>query len=77
MRRYPTKENELKYKQYRNTLNHVLRKTERDHFQQLLTQYKSNLSKTWKVLKNIINKNSLKKVKLFSNKEPTQLMIPN
>ena len=65
MRRYPTKENELNYKQYRNTLNHILRKTERDHVQQLLTQYKSNLSKTWKILKNILNKNKPKKSQTF------------
>ena len=44
------------YKLYRNKLNHLIRKTERKYYQDLLLENKSNLKKSWQILKGIINK---------------------
>ena len=53
--------NERKYKTYRNKLNHVLQKAEKQHFSDLLSENKSNLKKTWQTMKYIVNKNKRKK----------------
>ena len=44
------------YKTYRNKLHHLLRAAERQYYQYLLTEHKSNLKKSWQVIKMIINK---------------------
>ena len=44
------------YKLYRNMLNHLIRKTERKYYQDLLLENKSNLKKSWQILKGILNK---------------------
>ena len=44
------------YKTYRNKLHHLLRAAERQYYQDLLTEHKSNLKKSWQVIKMIINK---------------------
>ena len=41
---------------YRNKLNHLIRKTERKYYQDLLLENKSNLKKSWQILKGIVNK---------------------
>ena len=51
------------YKTYRNKLHHLLRAAERQYYQDLLTEHKSNLKKSWQVIKMIINK---RKCNLFS-----------
>ena len=38
-----------------------MRKLERDHIESLLSKHKSNLKKTWQIMKDIINKNKSKK----------------
>ena len=55
--KFPSDHNTFTYKQYKNKLNYLLRKLERDHIQNLLTLHKNNMKKTWKILKDIINKN--------------------
>ena len=45
-----------KYKTFRNTLNHVLRSTERKYYQEALQLNKSNLKKSWQLIKEVINK---------------------
>ena len=45
------------YKKYRNKLHHELRTAERNHYKELLSKHKSNLRKTWSVIKQVINKN--------------------
>ena len=50
------------YKTYRNKLKHVLAKAEKDHYANLLVAHKSNMKKTWGILKDIINKNKANKV---------------
>ena len=44
------------YKAYRNKLHHLLKAAERQHYQDLLMVHKSNLKKSWQVIKMIINK---------------------
>ena len=53
--------NEILYTRYRNKLKHILQKAEKDHYACLLESYKSNMRKTWGVLKEIINKNKIRK----------------
>ncbi len=55
--RYPNKANKMIDKRYRNKLNHLLRITEKHYYQAVLEQNKKNASKTWAIIKNIINKN--------------------
>ena len=55
-RRRPTEENEKMYKGYKNKLNHILRKEERNHIQNRLNQCKSSMKNTWQIIKEIINK---------------------
>ena len=45
-----------RYLIYRNKLNSLLRKAERDYYNQKLISFNGNLSKTWKTIRQIINK---------------------
>ena len=58
----PSALNEITYKSYRNKLNHILKKSERQHYSDLLTANKSNIKKTWQIMKNIVNKSKIKKI---------------
>ena len=49
-------QNDKCYKKYRNRLNHLLRIAERRYYKELIEKHKSNLKKTWTVIKSIINK---------------------
>ena len=49
-------EHELQYKQYRNKLNKLLFEAEKEHYVTLLNENKSNLKKSWRILKDAINK---------------------
>ena len=53
--------NEVRYKDYRNKLNHALRSAERKSYADLIDKNKSNLKKIWCVLKVIVNKNKAKR----------------
>ena len=48
------------YKRYRNKLNHLLRTAERKYYKDLILEHKSNLKKSWQILKMIINKRKSK-----------------
>ena len=54
----PTSKNKFDYLKYKNKLTHILKVTERRHIQSELNAYKNNMRKSWKVIKDIINKNS-------------------
>jgi hypothetical protein len=56
-KRNPTDQNHMNYKIFRNKLNSIIRQTERKHYNDLLSQNKCNLRKSWSVIKDIINKN--------------------
>ena len=49
-------EHELQYKRYRNKLNKLLLDAERTHYNDLLNENKNNMKKSWRILKEIINK---------------------
>ena len=56
MHNRPTLHNTILYKQYRNKLNKILTNAERAHYNELFKKHKDNLQKTWRILKQIINK---------------------
>ena len=49
-------ENVSFYKKYRNKLNQLIPTAERKHFHDILLEHKSNLKKSWQVIKAVINK---------------------
>ena len=60
----PSACNESKYKTYRNRLNHILKKAEKQHYTDLLEANKNNIKKTWQIMKDVVNKNKVKKSSL-------------
>ena len=56
-KKHNSPEMEQRYKQYRNNLHALLKTAERDHYDLLLNKYKSNLKKSWTIIKEVINKN--------------------
>jgi len=56
-KRYPTHALLKAYKTYKSVLASLLKSAEKNYYDQLFTVYQSNLSKSWKLLKTIINKN--------------------
>ena len=51
----PNPENVKKYKLYQNKLTFILRKAERDYFCDQLEVNKSDMKKSWKVIKHILS----------------------
>ena len=49
--------NEIRYKTYRNKLHHILIIAEKQHFSELLINCQNEVKKTWKIIKNIVNRN--------------------
>ena len=58
-------EKSTQYKIYRNKLHSVLRSAKRKYYHDLLVEHKSNLKKSWKIMKSVINK---RKYSLSSSK---------
>ena len=52
----PNSFNEKTYKVFWSYLNKILRKSETDHYDNLLMENKSNLKRMWSVINEIINK---------------------
>ena len=50
------------YKKYKNKLAKVLRNVERKYYASLIEQHKSDLKKSWSILKNVLNRNKFKSV---------------
>ena len=44
------------YKEYKNRLTNLLRKLEKDYYEELLRVNKSNIKKSWTIIKEVINK---------------------
>ena len=55
--KHPTIYNKTTYKRYRCIINALMRKEEKKYYQTLILDNKNNLSKTWKIIKEVINKN--------------------
>ena len=49
--------NEMKYKKYKNKLQNILLAAEKKHYSDLFIKYKSNMQKSWSVIKCMINRN--------------------
>ena len=67
--------NEITYKNYKNKLTRILKAAEKKYYSELLIANKSNMRKTWNIIKGIINKNRVQnphnKFKLNSNEITT------
>ena len=60
-RKNPTPETHTEYKSYRNKVNTLLRKLDVQHYKELIELNKNNIRKSWQVIKEIINKNRVRK----------------
>ena len=58
--KYPSAINKSTYTNYKNKLNYITRKLERDHIENLLLKHKSNLKRTWQIMKDILNRNRVR-----------------
>jgi hypothetical protein len=58
--KHPSMDNETIYKKHKNKLNHLLKISERNHYQSMFQSNKNNLRKTWSIIKEVINKNRKK-----------------
>ena len=56
----PSAHNEGRYKAYKDRLNHIFKKAEKQHYTDLLTAHKNNI-KTWQIMKNVVNEIKRKK----------------
>ena len=54
--RNPTIASEQLYRKYRNNLHVILKQAEKDHYDAYFNDSKSNIIKSWKIIKEIINK---------------------
>ena len=50
-----------KYKTYKNKLQTIIRQAEKHYYSTKIEEYRDNISKTWKVMNSMINKNQVKK----------------
>ena len=62
--KHPTPANKLLYSNFKTRLSQVLKRAERDSYQKALDSCRSNLRKSWSIIKDIINRNSKKTTKL-------------
>ena len=60
--RFKTAYNDLMYTNYRDKLKKELNTAEKGYYTELLTKYKGNLKRTWRILKQVINKRKFSKV---------------
>ena len=54
------KDKVIYYKKYRNELNPLIRSAERKHYHDLLIEQRSNIKKSWQIIKSVINKRKYK-----------------
>ena len=54
--KHPSFLNEQSYLRYKSKLNYLLRKLERNYIESMLKKHKSNLKKTWQIMKDVINR---------------------
>ena len=60
------------YRTYKIILNKALRKAERAHYNSLFENNRNNLNKSWRIIKDLINKNNNKPIQssfLINNEE--------
>ena len=54
--RRPSVNNKVKYTRFRNILKSLLKKAEKIHYSSLMNEHKSNMKKSWKIIKEVLNK---------------------
>lgn len=69
-RKNPSQVNDQNYKEYKRILTKIMRFAEKQYYYQLMNKYKSNIKKSWQILKNILNMSS-------GNNLPSQFKIGN
>ena len=70
--RHPTALNKIEYAKYRNKLTQLLRKQHRNYYESLIQEIKNNLTKTWNIIKSVINnKRTMFKCSKFVNNNIT------
>lgn len=57
---HPTAFNKTQYHHYKSLLNKIMRISERNHYQLALESNRTNLKKSWQILKEVIGRNSKK-----------------
>ena len=63
---HPTVQNKCNYRQYRNKLQYLMKCEEKIYYKNLIEQNKTNLTKTWRIIKEVINKHkSGRQIKQF------------
>ena len=50
-----------KYKTYKNKLQTIIRQAEKHYYSTKIEEHRDNISKTWKIMNSVINKNQVKK----------------
>lgn len=70
-RNNPSEINDQKYKKYKRILAKIMRKAEKNHYDRLFDTYKSNIKKSWQILKKVINRTTP------SKRLPSQFKIGN
>ena len=60
--RLPTTANEQLYKKYINNLHIILKQAEKDHYDVSFNDSKSNIIKSWKIIKRILNKKKCSRI---------------
>lgn len=56
-KKYPTPENIDRYKKFRCTLQKLMHSAEKEYYAQQIDDNRSNMKKTWRIIKSLLNKN--------------------
>ena len=59
---HPTARNDQVYKVYKNRLSKIIKAAEKEYFSKQLEQNKSNMKRTWDIIKQVINRNKRKPI---------------
>ena len=75
---FPTLQNELYYKTFKNKLNHTIKIAKSLHYTRKLQNIKSDMKSTWKILNEVMNKKSISKPtkRLFKISDNTEISDP-
>ena len=72
----PNQRNELEYKRFRNKFNKIKQAAKRNHYNKEFIEHKGNLKCSWKLIKEVLNKNNFK-MELPDNIKENESLITN